>query len=480
MNDFDILGRLRTCLARASDPAGEGARAFTQLFAETAHAEAVAAQERLSNGASLGPLDGMIVSVKDLFDVCGAVTTAGSLVLRSEQPAERDARAVALARRAGSVLIGKTGMTEFAYSGVGWNPHYGTPLNPYGRDVGRVPGGSSSGAAVSVADGAADLALATDTGGSVRIPAALCGLVGWKPTASRISRAGAVPLSPSLDSVGVIARSLDACMAADTVLADRTPGGAAPSSAARPRLGVLRGLVQSELDTEVATAFDAALRRLHDSGIELVDIEMPELDRLVAGGVGAQIVAYEAFAYHRHMLSSHGAMYDPRVRRRIDGGEAISAEQYRAAIAARRLGAEAAARALDGLDGWLMPTVPIVAPPLSACDSDDEFFRINGLLLRNTAIINFIDGCAVTLPCPRPAQSLPVGISLAGLGSRDAEVLACARMVERALSPTGADEANHIANGPSRAAPASLTITGVAFKGGRPKHDRSLADGLAG
>lgn len=473
MNDFDVPGHLRRCLARAADHAGEGARTFTQLFPDAAHAEAVAAQERLSKGASLGPLDGMIVSVKDLFDVGGSVTTAGSLLLRSEPPAERDARAVALARQAGAILIGKTGMTEFAYSGVGLNPHYGTPLNPHGREVGRVPGGSSSGAAVSVADGAADLALATDTGGSVRIPAALCGLVGWKPTASRISRAGVVPLSPSLDAVGVIARSLDVCIAADAALADRAFGRAVPSRAAAPRLGVLSGFVQLELDTEVAAAFGEALGRLHDAGIELVDIEMPEIDRLATGGVGAQIVAHEAFAYHCERLASQGDMYDPRVRRRIEGGAAVSAEQYRSALAARRRAADVAAQALDGLDGWLMPTVPMVAPPLSACDSDDEFFRINGLLLRNTAIVNLIDGCAVTLPCPRPRASLPVGISLAGPAGWDANVLARARLVERALWSSEAREANFAVSSPCGAAPAGLTITGGASIG-RAIEARSL------
>ena len=207
------------CLSAIASPAGEGERTFTQVYPTRARAEAGTADRRRALGAALTPLDGCIVAVKDLFDVSGEPTWAGSAVLRDAPAAASDAAAVFRLRQAGAVIIGKTNMTEFAYSGVGLNPHFGTPANPYTRaSVRRIPGGSSSGAAVAVADGMADIGLGTDTGGSVRIPAALCGLVGWKPTARRISRQGVWPLAPSLDSVGVIAKEVRACVNADSVL----------------------------------------------------------------------------------------------------------------------------------------------------------------------------------------------------------------------------------------------------------------------
>lgn len=429
----EITTRWANWRHRAADPASEAGRIFTQRLVDSASVEVFAANRRRQEGLSLGPLDGAFISVKDLFNVAGAVTTAGSAVLRNDPPATADAPVIACLRTAGAVIVGKTAMTEFAYSGVGWNPHYGTPTNPFDRAIGRIPGGSSSGAAVSVSDGFADIGLGTDTGGSVRIPAALCGLVGWKPTAGRIDRRGMVPLSPSLDAIGIIARTVRQCIEVDGVISASPFGfGEAPLPKSL-RLGIVRGLAMSELEPEVAGAYADAIATFKAAGVKLVEFDTSEVDELARQGVGARIVSYEAYAYHRERLEAAWPMFDPRVLRRIQSGAEVNSDAYRAALAARTAAIANTKSALGSLQGWLMPTVPIVAPPLSVCDSDEEFFRTNSLLLRNTALVNLLDGCAISLPCPIAQGQLPVGISLAGLAHSDHEVLAVAATLEALL-----------------------------------------------
>src|SRR5438105_15169433 len=271
---------VEAALAQITDPAGEGARTFVKVYAENARA-AADAQDRLRKaGYVASPLAGLPVSLKDLFDVAGERTLAGSKALDDSPPAQRDAPIVTRLRAAGAVLIGRTNMTEFAFSGVGINPHYGTPGNPYDRRL--IPGGSSSGAAVSVGDGQAVVAIGTDTGGSVRIPAALCGITGFKPTQYRIPRDGAVPLSTTLDSIGPLANSIACCAIADAVMAGEPPIAPAAVPVEAMRLGVPQSYVLDGLAPEVANAFAAACTALSRAGARVVDIPLTELAELPA------------------------------------------------------------------------------------------------------------------------------------------------------------------------------------------------------
>src|SRR3954451_18768087 len=263
--------RLERALARIKDPLGEGSRTFLTLYRETACEAADAADCRASAGITLGPLDGVIISIKDLFDVAGEPTRAGSKARADAPPAATDAPIVQRLRKAGAVIVGKTNMSEFAFTGVGANPHFGTPGNP--RDRTRVPGGSSSGAAVAVANDMCEIAIGTDTGGSTRIPAALCGVVGYKPTKSRVCTDGAFPLSPTLDSIGPLARSVEACAATDAVLAGEQPWLLEPATLKGLRLGLPKGLPLDDLELSVANRFEAEIDRLGRAGGQLVEME---------------------------------------------------------------------------------------------------------------------------------------------------------------------------------------------------------------
>src|SRR5215468_5875756 len=258
MKALSCRDRLEKALARIADPNGEGARACLTVYADAARAASDAADARAARGAHLGPLDGIIVSIKDLFDVAGEPTRAGSKVLAEEgAPAAVDAPVVARLRQAGAIIIAKTNMTEFAFSGIGANPHFGTPGNP--RDRRRVPGGSSAGAPVAVADGMCEISIGTDTGGSVRIPAALCGLVGFKPSRQRVPTDGAFPLSKTLDSIGPIARSVADCAKADAIMAGEEFVPTDPAPLGGLRMGLVQGFPLEKLDDTVAKRFGHVL-----------------------------------------------------------------------------------------------------------------------------------------------------------------------------------------------------------------------------
>ena len=418
-------------LALAAQPAA--AHVFTHLWAESALASARHADAQRRSGVRLGPLAGLPVTIKDLFDVAGETTTSGSMVCASEAPATQDAPPVAHLRASGAALLGKTNMSEFAFSGVGYNPHWGTPANPADATLARIPGGSSSGAAVSVGLGMAVAGLGSDTGGSLRIPAALCGLVGFKGSQSRVTRQGAMELARSLDTVGAITRSVD-----DAWLIDAVLSGQALSVRQRSvkglRLAVPTTLMQDELDADVSKAFAHTLSRLSAAGALIDEVAWSELSEIATLNAPGGFSPVEAYAAHRHRLAADGARFDQRVAQRMALGQGVSAADYLTMIDQRNAWIGRSNQVLQSFDAVICPTVPMVAPAIDAtCASDVAFFAANRLLLRNTFAINYWDGCAISLPCQAPGE-LPVGLMLALANGHDAELLGVAKAIEAALA----------------------------------------------
>jgi aspartyl-tRNA(Asn)/glutamyl-tRNA(Gln) amidotransferase subunit A len=382
-------------------------------------------------------------SIKDLFDVAGEITTAGSTVLASAEPAKTDAIAVARLKAAGGVPVGRTNMSEFAFSGVGFNPHYGTPINPHPLackpNPERVTGGSSSGAAASVgckgADGAwlADIGLGSDTGGSLRIPAALCGLVGFKSTARLVPTTGALPLSTTLDTVGAITRDVVTAIQAHEMLAARTVAISDKPLAAY-RVAVVKNIFQDGMDDTVSRAWARTLNALSDAGLQITEIELPELAEIANMNRTGGFSPMEAYRWHKELITAHQLDYDPRVAVRILMGAKATDADY-ATLQAER--ADWIARALAKLanfDAVLSPTTPIVAPTIASIESDDtEFFRVNGLLLRNPSIVNLLDGCGISIPC-QAKDELPVGLMIWHGAMRDDVILKLALRAETLLS----------------------------------------------
>src|SRR6201996_9407179 len=381
------------CIARIADPAGEGQRTFIHVDKDAA-LEAADAMDRLRKAhAAPTRFAGIPVSIKDLFDIKGQVTRAGSRVLEDSAPAEKDASAVARLRRAGFVVIGRTNMTEFAYSGIGINPHYGTPKGAWQRDVGHVPGGSSSGAAVSIV--------------------------------ARMAYG-------ALDSFGPLANSTQCCATLDAVLADEPPPTIAPRPIKGLRLAVPMTVALDDLDDAVAKTFERALATLSRAGALIEHIEVPEfLDVGVMNAKGG-FAASESYAWHRYLLTSKGDVYDPRVSLRILRGEHISAADYIDLLNARRsLIARANAR-LAPYDALVMPTTANT-PPRIADLADDKAFTVQNLRsLRNCTLINMIDGCAISLPAHREGE-VPVGLMLASSGGSDRRIFELAAGMEGAI-----------------------------------------------
>jgi aspartyl-tRNA(Asn)/glutamyl-tRNA(Gln) amidotransferase subunit A len=404
---------------------------FTRLYGDAALAAARHADASRAAGVALPALAGLPVTVKDLYDVAGETTMAGSVVCAGEPAATADAVAVARLRAAGAAIVGKTNMTEFAFSGVGINPHHGTPRNPADAAVARIPGGSSSGAAVSVALGLAVAGLGSDTGGSIRIPAALCGLVGFKSTQSRVPRTGAFELARSLDTVCAMTRSVADCLLVDAAIAD-TPLAVRRRPLQGLRLAVPRTLMFDGIEPAVAQAFDRALRVLSAAGAIVVDIPLAELAEVAQINAPGGFSPVEASAVHRARIGAQRARFDPRVAARVDLGMSVSAADYIVMQDRRRDWITRVEGTLEGVDALLCPTVPIVAPAIDALAADEAFFKANGLLLRNTFAINFLDGCAFSLPCQRDGE-LPVGLMLSSVRGEDARLAAVALAVESAL-----------------------------------------------
>ena len=403
-------------------------RAFTFVDTQSARAAADLSDSRRARSAHASSYDGIPISLKDLFDLKGQSTPAGSVVLRGAQPADADAPVAARLMSAGLIVVGRTHMSEFAFTGLGLNPH--SDLLPNPRDPSRIPGGSSGGAAVSVALGQACAGIGTDTGGSIRIPAAFCGLVGFKPTQSRLTRQGTIPLSPSLDSIGPIAHSAACCEALDALMADLPSTRCGPLAPSALRFAAPRAKVVTDVDEAIGLAFGAALSKLSDAGVRIEEVDFPELDqipRLISKG---SLPNAEAFAWHRRTsFFGRPDLYDPNVLSRIQAGAGMSAADYIDLTLARAdLIASAAARS-QTFDAVIFPTTAIRAPTIEAVSTTAEFSRINALVLRNPSVVNFLDRCAITLPVTVD-EGPPCGVTLMGERLGDARLLAIAQACE--------------------------------------------------
>ena len=421
------------CIARIADPAGEGQRVFIHVDRDAA-IEAAEAMDRLRKAkAAPSRFAGIPVSIKDLFDIKGQVTRAGSRALDDSPPAQADAMVVARLRRAGFVVIGRTNMTEFAYSGIGINPHYGTPKSAWQRGAGHVPGGSSSGAAVSIADQMAYGALGTDTGGSCRIPAAFNGIVGFKPTQRRVPLDGGVPLSSTLDSFGPLARSVSCCAILDAVLADEPVVPLRPRPIKGMKLAVPTTIALDDLDDAVAKTFERALETLSRQGASIERIEVPEFLDIGVMNTKGGFSAAESYAWHRFLIASKGDVYDPRVSVRILRGEGMSAADYVDLLNARRSMISRIETRIAPYDALVMPTTANTPPRIADLVADDKAFTTQNLrALRNPSLINMIDGCSISLPAQREGE-VPVGLMLAAAGGSDRRIFELAAGMEEAI-----------------------------------------------
>lgn len=423
---------VETCLAAAEDPSGEGARAFRCLYADQARASADAMDALRTAGRAPGPYAGLPFSLKDLFDVAGETTAAGSTVLADAPPATAHAPVIQRLLAAGMIPVGRTNMTEFAFSGIGINPHYGTPLSPWNRAEGHVPGGSSSGAAVSVSDGMALAALGTDTGGSCRIPAAFCGVVGYKPTARRVPRDGALPLSTTLDSIGPLANSVTCCAIIDAIIAGEPPQAVTPMALRGLRVAVPGTLVMDDMEPAVSEAFGRVLTRLGTQGARITYLPLPQFERISASNAQGGFSSAESFAWHRTLLAKHADRYDQRVRHRMERGAAITAADYIDLLAARRDIIASLDEVTAPFDVVAMPTTPILPPRVTVLVDDAAFFRANGLALRNPSLANFLDRCSISIPAHRMGEA-PVGFMLMAPAGADHRLFAIAAAIEALL-----------------------------------------------
>ncbi|MGJ7605061.1 amidase [Variovorax sp. LT1R20] len=423
-------------LAAIQNPAGEGARTFIQVHAASARSAAAQLDaDRKGGRAAASPIAGIPISLKDLFDEAGITTLGGSTVLVGQPPAQRDAVVVERLRRAGAIVIGRTNTVEFAYTGLGINPNYGTPKNVHDRATGRIPGGSTSGGAISVTDGMAAGAIGTDTGGSLRIPAALNGLVGFKPTQRRIPLDGVMPLSTSFDSAGPMAWTVEDCALLDAVLAGELSRAPKAISLRGLRFAVPKTFFQDDLSPPVAAAFASALSKLSAAGATVIELPMTEFAKAPTINPRGMITASEAYAWHREFIKTGATKYDPRVLARIKTGETITAPDYLQLQALRRQFIRSINAAAAGYDAMLMPTTPDIAPPIAEVIKDDEtYYRINGRMLRNPSVVNLFDGCALSVPC-HDAGNAPVGLMVAGIGNTDHRLLAVGAAVEAVVTP---------------------------------------------
>ncbi len=420
-------------LAAIADPAGEGGRAFLRVHSAQALAQADAIDALRRAGRAPGPYAGIPFAIKDLADIDGEPTPAGSRVLIDAPPAAANAPVVQRALDAGFVVVGRTNMTEFAFSGLGINPHWGTPRSPWDRATGRIPGGSSSGTAVAIADGMVPAGLGTDTGGSCRVPAAMCGIVGFKPTARRVPITGVLPLSTSLDSIGPLANSVACCAAVDAIFAGQPLPARVVAAVEGLRLAVPLNFVLDGMDSTVAAAFERALATLSAAGARITPVTLPEINEIPRANATGGFAAAESYAWHRQLLARRGEGYDPLIKKRIMRGESISAADYIDLLAARADIIRRFHASTAEYDALMLPTCPLIPPAIAALDEEGEYNRINLLQLRNPAIGNFLDACAISLPAHRHGEA-PVGLMLMAPPMADARLFAIAAGVEAALA----------------------------------------------
>ena len=426
-----IRDRLEIILSRLANRAADE-KVFTKLYIEAARAAADASDARGRAGVTLGPLDGVIVSIKDLFDVAGEPTTAGSLMRKTATPAARDAAIVSRLRQAGAVLIGKTNMTEFAFTAIGDNMHYGTPGNAV--DASLIPGGSSSGAGVSIGEGTSDISIGSDTGGSIRIPAALNGVVGFKPTARRVPLTGAFPLSGTLDSIGPLARTVAQCAATDAVMAGEVPTELAAISLAGLRVGVPRGVLFGDTEGEVAGAFEHCLGKIEKAGARMADLVIDDLiAEFRTATKRGSIAAMEGAEVHADWLATGASVpVDPHVSGPLSRAAMLPAPVYIRVVRRRSALIATMDERLASVDVLALPTTPVMAPTIVSMAEDAELRdRVEGLLLRNTQVANQFDLCAISLPMPDMA--LPAGLMLVARNGHDRHLLRIAAETERLL-----------------------------------------------
>lgn len=429
-SSLELVG---SCLARIADPAGEGRRTFTRVWGDQARTVARAQDDLRDAGYATSPLAGIPISVKDLFDVEGEITLAGTKALDDALPAVADAPVVKRLKAAGAVLVGRTNMTQFAFSAVGINPHFGTPGNPWDRS--RIPGGSSSGAAVSVADGMATAALGSDTVGSIRVPAALCGIVGFKPTQRKVPRDGAIPLSTILDSIGPLARTVEDCALIHGIISGETYQTPDLVNLAGLRLAIPTDVVLDGLDADVSRAFERGCSAISNAGVAVSELRLDLFSEIRSEQLNATIQAVEALAWHSELLDRRGHDYDPNVRKRIERGAQFSATDYVRALGRRRDLMRKSRSLTAPFDALILPTVPIVAPTIDECMRDEDSIR--AALIRNPSLFNLLDRPAISVPIHRDGDA-PVGLMIVGERGEDWRLLGVARAIERlfaALSP---------------------------------------------
>ena len=438
--ELSPLGVTRSHL-EAIDAMNDRSHDFINVTADRALADAEAAEKAFRLGKDLGPLQGIPIALKDLVDTAGIPTTAGTTLWRDRVP-KTDATVARRLAAAGSVLLGKTNLVELAFGPYGLNPHYGTPPNPWAED--RVPGGSSSGSGGAVARGCAVAAIGTDTGGSIRLPASFCGIVGLKPTVQRVSRAGVVALSWTLDSIGPLARTvMDAAIVFDAIagydeadpVTHDTPALAAVSPRLKKdvrgfRIGVVRDPFFDGADVEVVNFVEEAAKTFGHIGVSVDEFELPEareeLNAELDGRGSVALMCVEGLACHERTLSLHGESVDPRIKDRIEIGHSISSLDYaRALTEQRRLQRSAVAR-MQSIDAILAPTTLYPAPKIE--DVSKAPARLT------TRLVNYLGLCAVSVPCGFTSEGLPVGLQLIGKPFDEVSILRLALAYERATT----------------------------------------------
>ena len=431
------MGQLTSCelIEQAISAAQSSEAVFIRVDCEGARAEAQRVDHARRNHQNLPYFAGIPISVKDLFDIKGQLTTAGSRVLQGGPAASADATVIDRLRKAGFIILGRVNMSEFAFSGMGLNPHYGTPPSIWNRAVGHLPGGSSSGSALSVAEGIVLGSIGSDTAGSTRVPAAFNGLVGIKPSYRRFPLKGIFPLSPTTDVPGPIAKSVECCYQLDAAMAGhKTPACLSAKSVASIRLLLPDARVMEHLDPHVEATLTRTIDRLTRAGCTIVQRRVEVLDALLQLFETKPIAAYEAWCGHKARLQQYGDQYDPFVRQRMTLGEKITTSDYQATLKQRVQLVQTFNAEVTDVDALMYPTVARIPPKLSQLTDIDTMCAINLACLRNTATVNYFDGCAISLPCQAP-ETAPVGLMLSSTNGRDQCLFEVAKSVEAILQP---------------------------------------------